>query len=41
MEKTTIGYNAGAIWDKLRETGRITIAELKRQIEYDVEREST
>lgn len=26
MEKTTIGYNAGAIWDKLRETGRITIA---------------
>ena len=23
MEKTTIGYNAGAIWDKLRETGRI------------------
>ena len=25
MEKTTIGYNAGAIWDKLRETGRITL----------------
>ena len=23
MEKTTIGYNAGAIWDKLRETGRM------------------
>lgn len=29
MEKTTIGYNAGAIWDKLRETGRITIADLR------------
>lgn len=32
MEKTTIGYNAGAIWDKLRETGRITIAELARKL---------
>ena len=38
MEKTTIGYNAGAIWDKLRETGRITIAELARKGLIDVRR---
>lgn len=32
MEKANIGFNAGTILSKLRETGFITIAELARKV---------